>query len=534
MKCKLPATAATLRLPLIKRLRGADAEQGAALLFALMAIFIATSLSLLLLGTILSQTTATQFDRKNARAINAAESGVDAALSQIRAAKQTADASGNTGNKALLPCSVSGTAQSDSSMTYTVTIMYFASDPSVQPKTWRAGNALTCTPGSGTTVVPHYALLVSDGTGPGVPGLNSTAGDRRLESVYDFSIRNENVSSGVIRAYQDSSTTKQICWDAGASPFLAGDVVKTAICDSTSSQQLWAWRSDFTMVLVATLKPVAPATVAAPMCASLSGTSSITLASCSATVTTAAAVANNLKFGYNDNGHFFVRPVGSTTTYCPGQATNNAAPGSLTVTNAICGTGQNSQNSWQPSATVGAGSVGNKGDNVSDVDGIAMQWVNYQYFGECFDATNQSVTFAFNILYPCKQDPNATPAWNEVFTWKSSTQQMTVNNGSTYCVTDVATNAAAPRYVGFSSCGSSNNAQKWVVNRLIPGNYTDSYTIKNVNSGLCLSAVPGSGINENQWPHVVTEACDGSGKQKWNAPPDPSKSTQRDTVEINN
>lgn len=538
MMTKLPATAAALRVPLLRRLRGTDAEAGAAMMFALIAIFMATALSLLVLGTILSQSNATQFDTKNGRTIGAAEAGINAALSQIRAAKQAPDVDGNTGNKALLPCSVSGSVQSDGSLTYSVEIMYFASDPSLQPTSWRAGNKIACVSGSGPAILPHYALMISAGNGAAAAGLSSTTGDRKMESVYDFSIRNEVISSGVIRAYQDSNTTRQICWDAGPAPFTAGDVIATAICDNTKDQQLWAWRADFTIVLVGTLKPIAPATTAAPQCASLaSGNASLVLAPCSATVTTASAVANNLKFGYNDNGHLFVRPVSALTstsaanTYCPRQATNNAAPGSITVNTATCTAGQDSTTAWQPSATVGAGSVGNKGDNISDVDGINMQWVNYQYFGQCFDITNQSIAYSYEILYPCKQDPQATPAWNEMFTWKSSTRQMTTNNGSTYCMKD----NGSGQYVRFLSCSSTDTSMKWTVNRLIPGNYADSYTIKNNAGTLCLSAIPpGTGGGTDQFAKIVTAPCDGTGKQKWNAPPDPSKSSQRDTVEVNN
>ncbi len=64
-----------------------DPDAGVAILMVLMAIAVVASLSVLVLGVVISQDHPTIFEKKNARAIHAAESGLDAALSRIRAAQ---------------------------------------------------------------------------------------------------------------------------------------------------------------------------------------------------------------------------------------------------------------------------------------------------------------------------------------------------------------------------------------------------------------------------------------------------------------
>src|SRR4051812_20475217 len=88
----------------------AEGESGFALIFALLLIAILTTASLTLAGLILSQTQPTQLARKNIRTVNAAETGLQATLAQLRAAN---DGSGN-GVLQDLPCpSTTGATFSD-------------------------------------------------------------------------------------------------------------------------------------------------------------------------------------------------------------------------------------------------------------------------------------------------------------------------------------------------------------------------------------------------------------------------------------
>ena len=57
-----------------------------------------------------------------------------------------------------------------------------------------------------------------------------------------------------------------------------------------------------------------------------------------------------------------------------------------------------------PDAAVGAGAAG----------ASSGQLVNFNQFGRCLDVTNQDVTSAYLIAWPCKQAPDPTNvAWNQ-------------------------------------------------------------------------------------------------------------------------
>lgn len=522
------ARAAAGRMPLLSRVAGGR-DEGAALMFVILAMLIAASLSLLVLGTVLSQTRGTQFDRKNARAIHAAEAGTEVALGQIRAARMTTADGKWWGDPAKLPCTVSGPVLDEGGMTYAVEVQYFLTDPNLQSPTWRATHKLSCATGAGTGAnQPRYALILADGRGQGVPGLAASAGDRRLQSTYHFQITNENISGGLIENYADGNKKTRVCWDAGSTTPAVNANVRLEACNPSKESQSWAWRTDYTIVLVSTIP------TGTPMCATVTGNHG---SSRTVTMTRCQNPAQNAqKFGYDDNGHLTVRPGGSgSTRFCPTQTTNNQTGVALTATSGACGQGQTSQYSWQPEAKVGAGSVGNSGDNVSDVADKDLQWVNYGEFGRCFDVTDQNLSREFMIAYPCKQDPYGAVSWNQRLLWDSKTQQLKSNGRCLTTTKDsITTPHGSDRYLQMKSCSNTNANQKWAMNRLVAGDYAPSYTVVDTH-GRCMGLRngPTGGTGALQWSGVIAEDCDGSGAQKWNAPPDPVKSTVRDQIEIN-
>ena len=122
-------------------------DAGMALALTLFLIMLIGVLSLSIAGVVLAQTLPTQVEQKNTRTVAAAEAGIEVALHRLRAANDGA----GTGMLGLLPCtSASGTvlsgpvAPGGDAPRYSVSIRYFAADPSAQNAAWRTANALGC------------------------------------------------------------------------------------------------------------------------------------------------------------------------------------------------------------------------------------------------------------------------------------------------------------------------------------------------------------------------------------------------------
>lgn len=513
--------------------RPAD-DEGIALLIVVMAMLIVSSLSLLVLGSIVSQATPAAFQRKNSQTINAAEAGRDVALAAIRNATYA-----DGGDRSLLPCwSGQGGEIGDpgnAGLTYSVTVQYFKTDPSEQTEAWRTANAMLCTEGIGTATVPAFAFITADGAGPGIVGKSSTLGDRSIQSVYTFGVSNPNLPGGLIR---DASG---LCYQGGLT---AGAAVKMAACLINSADQMWIFNSDFLIVLASTQGS--------------SGSGGLCLSATPATnlVTTVGAVMKTCsisdysqKWGVNngDPVHFFGHLLGNYSySWCLGAATPGAA-GSVLNADKGCATGV------YPQAAVGAGAAGTVTPLVSAIDGQALQWVNYKEFGRCLDITAWVLTTPSQILYPCKQDPMllavpaASPGWNEVFTWSSTSKYFWANATTSgqpsnpanpaYCMRSPNTNGG---YVTFgttcASIGSTAAAKQpftWTVNRGETGSDATGYTIVDYY-GRCLAAGPFNPSNAPNYSSAVTATCDGSDGQKWNAPASSAGGKVGDTAEVPN
>ena len=516
-------------------------EEGAALMMVLLSMLVASALSLLVLGTLLAQNVASAFDRKNVRAIHAAEAGVDVALARIRSSTSPDPLQGNAllGDRTKLPCALAGPVQgSPGGMRYDVEIRYYREDPADKGESWRgdAANRLACTE-TGTSALPRFALLTSNGLGDGVARLPGVAGDRQIETVYDLRLTNQNVTGGVIRNYQNGdSGTPQLCWDAGSPDPLAGTIVTIRTCSEQLPQQLFAWRGDFTIALAHTVVPGNEG-----LCVEVgdeigghSNTREAVLRPCNAAATQ--------QFGFSNNARFLAKPAFGGR-WCPTQQFHNAQDTALWITTNAC-VNSGAESAWQPSPQLGAGSVGNFAGPVA---GVPLQWVNYAEFGRCFDVTQWDVTYVSMISWPCKQLPGESVGWNQTLEWDGVTKQLFTRAGSSgetftsawaadrdkYCVTAPITTGG---YVKMTQCSAAQPNQEWTVNRELPGNYALSYTMVD-HLGRCLgvgprnTSAPNSGIW--QWSSIVVDTCDASGQQKWSAPPNLTSSVLRDTREIN-
>ncbi|WP_380168488.1 ricin-type beta-trefoil lectin domain protein [Jannaschia sp. R86511] len=525
-----------------------DSDDGAAMMFVLLTMLIATSISLLLLGTIISQVGPVQFGQKNVRTVHAAEAGIDVALGQIRAATAAdpLDATKLVGDRGGLPC-VTGEefghltgelGASPGDLSYDVEIRYYSEDPAGRNETWRADNALACAAGGGPTLTPTFALIQSRGLGEGVPQREETDGNRRLETIYDFQLTNANVAGGLIHTYYDgNAASRDLCFDAGSEAPAVNTRLTVQLCQPGQGRQLWSWRKDFTIALALTLDPSYTGT---SLCVTAVGTGNdrqVQLRTC--------GNGFDQKWGYNDGAQFQGRLAGDTTSrHCLIVATDNTAGSFVNATTGSCGAGYNRRSTWRPEARVGAGSVGDIEGNFVNTP---FQWVNFFEFGRCFDISNWNVNYQSMIAFPCKQDPVSAVGWNETLLWDDATKQLytrtTSSNrsyqqavdagGAKYCVQSPASNGG---FVLMKPCatGTIPNNQKWTVNRKV-SDYSGSYTIVDTNNRCMSVGPPNTGAPDtsiHQWSSIIAETCDGSGRQKWNAPPNAAPSVTRDTREL--
>jgi hypothetical protein len=485
------------------RVRSTD-DSGAAILLALFVIAVVAAMSVGIAGVVLSQSEPTQYTRKNIQTLHAAEGGIQAGLTRIRAAQTN-----GSGTVTKLPCTTTyGTTFSgqlgpdQGSLTYNTTITYYSVDPS-DPAARIAANKVACS-SSGSPTVPSFALVTSSGAGTAISGHSKTTGERSLEAVYSFSLTNANISGGTIALFQTS-----YCISA-PNTVAAGQKVVMASCNSNDPKQRWSYNPDLTISLTGYGDTLC-------LYANPNNNTStlITLASCDGTYRQQWSFneageyeGTNSSQGYN--GYCFVASTDPNPV-------NLALPTYIKLTT-NCSSGHDSIHTWQPSPQVGAGHAGDS----------TGQLVNYKEFGRCLDDTNWDVNIAFLIDYPCKQTPIAANVdANQKFTWP--TQYNTVGqikmayapNSTSYCL-QAGTSSSPPvsgTMVLTKKCSSGDSSQKWTATGNSGSNKTN-YNFKTQN-GLCLSIMdpPASRAASYPWSEIIVETCDGSYRQKWNAPP---------------
>jgi hypothetical protein len=524
-----------------------EPESGVALLMALFVMLLVSTLAVTLLAVVLNETKPTGLQRKLTRTIDGADGGLQVVLNQLRAANDGTGA----GVLTKLPCTgnssvtltlggapavttpgavFSGSVAATSATAYTADVSYFSSDPSDMTPAQLASNAMSCP----LTAVPGYAFVQSAGRAAGVPGLTSTTGNRSVHGTYQFSTSNVNVAGGRILEF---GTT--LCLTvADTNPHVGSQLIMSNCKAFGTSVQMWAYRTDLTLLY--------EGNAASNLCVqgSPADGSIPTLQPCTSGAnivqpTTYGYVTGQQvqEWGFNDSGHFSTaNSDGSVTNGSGGtclqpSGANDGTPAveGTQVIVATCDSGTSGYTAWNPDPQVGAGKAGTVQTGIPGAP--TYQLVNYQEFGRCLDITGQDVTADHLIDYPCKQAPDSTKlTFNQVWTFSGTaggTGTMSVTkSGTTYCLTA----PASGNLTTVSTCGGSNAVgQSWLATGKQTGNYTGSYefisraTGASASSyGLCLTA--DSTVIKTIGSSTITVAsCDGSAKQKWNAPPNALK-----------
>ena len=531
------------------RQRAGD-DSGVAMLMALFVIAMLSAISIGVAGITISQAVPLKIDNKAAQVVQASQGGIDAALAGIRAANNGSGKGVNTS----LPCSVTGKVNTTSTLSFTTTIYYFnsANDPTthLNDDTWLPAHDLNCTAGSGIAAsagnaarVPWFAAIVSAATGPRA-GSNAQYGDRELRTIYNFVITNVNVAGGPLLVFPVASN---LCLDGATYPggtvVKAGNKLYVRTCVANAPGQLFSYTANLTLQVAAT-------TGVSPLCVDDAGTASaaapasqITLQSCDTGPPNETGAGNDWGQQWSFDGSEQFRGSVSNTSNTSGVCleTSDATPvnGSPVYVANCPGTSYNPATSWYPNSKVGAGAAGSP----------LNQLVNYQYFGNCLDVTNENVSWSFIIGYVCKQNPKPSNVvssdWNQVWVYNTTTKAYVTTNGSnSYCLQTASSPPAVHDVVTVGSCNGGTNQQwQYTGGTAGDGHYTTDYEIQPVASPtLCLTLTMPAGTafmaahsdestNLQQWGYNSVETCSGADNQKWNAPPGVSNATLSGTYE---
>jgi hypothetical protein len=497
-------------------------DDGVAILMALAYIAIFTVLMLSMMAVIAGQVKPTAQARKDVGSLNAASSGLQAALTALRAAKDVDGA----GDRAKLPCTAgdvttfrTGTATSTTpgalltadpatvpgSFRYSVHVAYYLLDPTDQPPSWLKANAMNCP----LTSTPLFAYMQAYGTGTNIAragGSSGNRGNRSQTGVYRFSVPGANVDGG--RLSLNGGTR---CIDAGTSPAIGTvPTFKTCAAFGTQPSQMWEYRSDLTLFY--------GGNPALNLCIQGTLSQSPTLQRCTGTGFGATYPYSSAKhqaqlWNYDDAGRFAAgRADGDVEGAACLRPANNG--GSAPVAVGSCDA------PFDPDAELGAGKAG--GNTTGLVGSPTNQYVNFGEFGRCLDITYQNVNMNFLIAYPCKQAPDSTKVrWNQIWRWQvisgDKGRMHVTTGGKNWCLT--APSSVTPEeFVITQECQADRTDQEWIATGKVPDSPGTSYNLVSVLRGQCMS-ISRSFPPSVPWAKVVLEPCDGRRVQKWNAPP---------------
>jgi hypothetical protein len=492
------------------------ADDTGSLALALLLTLVGVMLSALLVPMVLAQIASTREEVHRVQALNAAQAGLDVALGHIRAANDGAGA----GVLASLPCGpLSGNVGGGATTRYQVTIDYLQVDPQGRSDAWIAANRMPCAGTGGTSSTPAYAMLRSQGTDQPT-GAFSAVASRSLRATYTFQTTNQNIAGGLVHVYKTSTST-DLCMDAGSSAPVAGTDLRMQPCSAGSVQQKFAYNPTLTLVLVASKTPSMPL----GMC--LDAGSPQALGNVVQFQPCASTTRPQQQWSINDSANFEGTANGRTLDgYCF-NVQNPNTPGSIVILGSVdggtCHRGYDTLETFSPEASVGAGAAG----------APANQLVNFNQFGRCLDVTEQNVDYGYLIAWPCKQAPDpANVTWNEKWTLPAITAGTGSGTGristspstDPYCLQSSGSTAPG-QYVKVILCpsGSTPTNMTWTV-YTDTGAYTTSYRIED-GYGYCLSPTDPIATPADLYPKgqqiskLVVAVCSGSTLQKWNAPP---------------
>jgi hypothetical protein len=498
---------------------------------AVLFTMIGLSLSALLASLALNQITATRRAEARTQGLSAAMGGLDVAVATIR----TAESPVIGGDRRKLPCTIPAGDLSDRSR-YEVTIDYFTVDPAGHQADTTAieGSRVTCTPGSGTTGTPGYALLRARGThcycdsnGDGTVSTGEAAW-RTVHATYTVSTTDEATLGGEIKVYR----TPALCIGTNVAPDDGSPLVSVACGGTPPARKLFAYPPSLQLRMADSRTEARPQGLCVHAPAAVAETALI-LRPC-ASGTEAAQ-----RWGFRGDTFIFEGTSDNVTSngLCFNLQVAHAinTPVVLRTGAEFCTPAAVGMGGFSPSASVGPGNAGPG----------TRQLVNRGEVGRCLDLTDDDVTGVRSredgegdgvITYPCKQVFNGLPHWNHVWAIPTipegetqATGRIIVTPGETtdpgygvpYCLKTPGTGWFGDQsFVWVEACATADPADvTWTVYGRTPL-VQDSYRIVD-EFGNCLQSNenPTSSQQRDAWSRVRVAPCDGSYYQKWNAPP---------------
>lgn len=500
-----------MRILANRRLHRALADDRGSIPMVMLVIMIAMSLSALLIPIFLVQSNSTRHDSVRMHALNAAETGLQAALGAVRSA---ADPTG-TGVNSKLPCGTAVTGQvNDSASTndqsqYRVSLVYYASDPRGQSASWLAANAISCA--NLTTTTPTYVMLNSTGTNYASFG---QSGDRVLTATYPIRTNNQNIPGGLIQNYYDGAATYlSLCMDAGSSSPAAGTAVQAQLCQyNVPDQQKFSYQNNLTIVLNSSVTATS-----AGMCLQANGAGLIVLQPC----ITSGSTLYTQQWSFNDGAYFqSATSSGGLGNTCMEIQTLDFAGSNVILSGC---SGPRRQSNWLPSPAVGAGMAGPN----------TAQMVNFKQFGRCMDLQEWGLSNPL-IAYPCKQTPDGRPGWNQRWVYNSTTKTLSIDAGpangpvanitTPYCaIAPGATASGTALRVKVTPCPDPDTATppnlQWTSHYSASETYRDRYSYTDFTGTRCMAPSTSDYYNGTNVSFIVVAPCDGSLLQKWNGDP---------------
>ena len=501
------------------------------LVFAMLVTMVAFSVTLAVLPMVLTQIGTTEVETGRARALGAAQAGLDSAVAQIQAANDGNGVGGTAGGLiSELPCGsdldnpadpLAGTVSAGDNAGYQVSIDYFQVDPKGhdQDANWITTYRIPCVGGTGTKITPSYALLRSTGT-DSAGGSGAKVLTRRLVATYTFKLTNANITGGLIHVFRTSVNQNDLCLDAGSATPAAGAAVTMQPCSPGSGSQTFAYNTNLTLTLVSSKVATNPTGLCldagSPQAAGLA----LKVQQCAATT------QPQQQWSYDGAANFAGTTDGkSIDDFCFNVQSPNVSGSPVVLgsgATSTCAQPYDNKEAFSPEASVGAGAAG----------AATGQLVNFDQFGRCLDVTGGKTNATFLIAWPCKQSPDPSLlSWNQLWDTPDLTGVIqadghitTTTGGTTYCLESPGSTAYG-QYVVITPCSGAPAAYvTWTVVG-DTGTYATSYLVKD-SFGNCLAPTdpsdsPPDTYNNGSYQvsKIVVAACDGSELQKWNAPP---------------
>ncbi|MEV4513155.1 hypothetical protein AB0K00_29795 [Dactylosporangium sp. NPDC049525] len=481
-------------------------DERGSLPLAMMLTLVGTSLSTLMVPVVIGQLRETSATIDRAKALHAAQAGIDMVIGGIRAS------AGSIANLCFLPASQTllGTVGAGLAGRYQVSVAY--QDAAHKP--------LSCPV---LPAPPSYAVITSLGTTEGSTGpVNPVdARTRTLTATYVFRFTNANIEGGLVRLYGGT-----YCLDAGSGSPGVGTIVTTQPCNPGSTRQTFAYTKYLTMQLVSSKTAANPL----GMCID-SGANPVSGALLQFQVCgTSTTVPYFQRWNLNDSSNFqATSSTGGLGTFCMHAKAGSTKGAFMEVV--TCGGAADNTRTFAPDASVGAGAAA-----------APYNLVNFKQFGRCVDVTNFDTTLGYLIVWPCKQAPNPlSVAWNQRFSVPLAVNETGTVSGrittydntktnKTYCLTTFKKDTN-PHFVTMKLCPAltdpkfDQDAVEWKVSYQ-EGTYGTSYVIRDFQ-GQCLSP---TNLDDPKLPtedifkgstvvsKLTATECDGSKLQKWNAP----------------